>query len=179
MIRCKNLTKQYGGQVVLSDFSYDFSDTGLYLLYGESGSGKTTLINVLSGMLPFEGGTVEINGRTFGGISDPEAAGLDFDYITQDTFFADFLTVSDNLMLICRDAGKIPAVLEQFGLSGKEDQYPQTLSGGEKQRLAMARACLSGKKLLFLDEPTASLDGKNKKAILDLLSELKNDALII
>lgn len=78
MIRCKNLTKQYGGQVVLSDFSYDFSDTGFYLLYGESGSGKTTLINVLSGMLPFDGGTVEINGRTFSGISDPEAAGLDF-----------------------------------------------------------------------------------------------------
>ena len=158
MIRCKNLTKQYGGQVVLSDFSYDFSDTGFYLLYGESGSGKTTLINVLSGMLPFEGGTVEINGRTFSGISDPEAAGLDFDYITQDTFFADFLTVSDNLMLICRDAGKIPAVLEKFGLSGKEDQYPQTLSGGEKQRIAIARAIIHNPKILILDDSTSAVD---------------------
>lgn len=179
MIICKSLNKQYGKQVVLSDFSYRFGDTGLYLLYGESGSGKTTLINILSGLIPFDGGNITVNDREFGSTVNLAEAELDFDYITQDSFFADFLTVSENLSLISEDNNKIAEVLRQFGLSGAADQFPSTLSGGERQRLSIARACLSKKKILFLDEPTASLDEANKIAIFELLNELKKNTLII
>lgn len=179
MIACINLQKQYGHQVVLSDFSYRFGDTGFYLLYGESGSGKTTLINILSGMIPFDGGKIAVNGCEFQSIVNLSDANLDFDYITQDSFFADFLTVSDNLSLIAEDKTKITETLLQFGLSGAADQSPSTLSGGERQRLSIARASLSKKKILFLDEPTASLDEANKTAVFELLSELKRDTLII
>ena len=61
MIVCENVNKQYGKQVVLSDFSCRFENTGFYLLYGESGSGKTTLINILSGLIPFDGEKITVN----------------------------------------------------------------------------------------------------------------------
>lgn len=179
MIVCKNICKQYGRQVVLADFSCRFGDTGFYLLYGESGSGKTTLINILSGMLPFDGGTVSVNAVEHDSQVCLPDAGLDFDYITQDTFFADFLTVSDNLRLISEDGDKIAEALQRFGLMQTADQFPSTLSGGERQRLALARAYLARKKILFLDEPTASLDEENKKAVFALLQALKEDTLII
>lgn len=179
MIVCENVNKQYGKQVVLSDFSCHFEDTGFYLLYGESGSGKTTLINILSGLIPFDGGRITVNDSDFNSIVNLHKAELDFDYITQDSFFADFLTVSENLCLISDDKDKIYEVLLQFVLSGTADQSPSTLSGGERQRLSIARACLSKKRILFLDEPTASLDEANKIAIFELLNELKKDTLII
>lgn len=179
MIVCENLHKQYGQQVVLSDFSCCFADAGFYLLYGESGSGKTTLINILSGMIPFEGGKISVNGQTFTACVDWQDSVLSFDYITQDSFFADFLTVSENLELISDNKEKIAAVLSQFGLSNVAAQSPATLSGGERQRLSIARACLSQKKILFLDEPTASLDEANKTAVFELLNTLKKDILII
>ena len=65
MISCENISKSFPGQSVIENFSYRFSDTGLYLLYGESGSGKTTFLNILAGFLPFEGGSIEWNGQTF------------------------------------------------------------------------------------------------------------------
>lgn len=179
MIVCRDILKQYGRQVVLADFSCEFADTGFYLLYGESGSGKTTFLNILSGMLPFDGGTVTVNGTAFHTLVEPGRGGIDFDYITQDTFFADFLTVFDNLRLISQDDTRIAEVLKRFGLAEAGNQYPATLSGGERQRLAFARACLSGKKVLFLDEPTASLDEENKKAVFELLHRMKQDTLII
>ena len=164
---------------MLSDFSCRFADAGFYLLYGESGSGKTTLINILSGMIPFEGGKISVNGQAFTACVDWQDSALSFDYITQDSFFADFLTVSENLELISDDKEKIAAVLSQFGLSNVAAQSPATLSGGERQRLSIARACLSQKKILFLDEPTASLDEANKTAVFELLNTLKKDILII
>ena len=179
MIVCDHLCKQYGRQLVLSDLSYTFADTGFYLLYGESGSGKTTFLNILAGLLPYDRGSITINGHTFNSVVDHTEARLDFDYITQDPFFVDFLTVTDNARLITEDIKQVEAALARFGLSDTANQYPSTLSGGERQRLAMARAWLSGKKVLFLDEPTASLDEENKKAIFDLLNELKRDTLII
>ena len=179
MIVCENLHKQYGQQVVLSDFSCCFAHAGFYLLYGESGSGKTTLINILSGMIPFEGGKISVNGQAFTACVDWPDESLSFDYITQDSFFADFLTVFENLELISDDKEKIAAVLSQFGLSNVAAQSPATLSGGERQRLSIARACLSQKKILFLDEPTASLDEANKTAVFELLNILKKDILII
>ncbi len=179
MIVCENLNKQYGKQVVLSDFSCRFEDTGFYLLYGESGSGKTTLINILSGLIPFDGGSITVNGREFVSTVNLTEAELDYDYITQDSFFADFLTASENLSLISEDENKIEQILMKFGLSEAAGRSPSTLSGGERQRLSIARACFSQKKILFLDEPTASLDEENKTAIFELLSELKKDTLII
>lgn len=179
MIVCKELTKSYGKQTVLRKLSFDFPDTGLFLLLGESGSGKTSFLNILSGMLPFDGGTVGVDGSEYREQVDAAGLASRIDYITQDSYFVDFLNVTDNLRLVRDEPAAIAALLEQYGLSRTAAQLPPTLSGGEKQRLAILRAILGGKDILLLDEPTAALDGENKRTVLELLSALKDKALIV
>ncbi|MGI6744942.1 MAG: ABC transporter ATP-binding protein [Acutalibacteraceae bacterium] len=179
MIICNNITKLFSDQVVLNSFSFHFNTTGFYLLFGESGSGKTTFLNILGGFLPFDGGSIVIGDNTFTERVENTLIRDDFDYITQDAFFVDFLTVMDNMRLISDNDEKIIKKLNQFGLGGKVNQTPTTLSGGEKQRLAIARALINNKRMLFLDEPTAALDEENKAAVFELLAELKHEILII
>ena len=179
MIICKNICKAFSEQVVIGSFSYEFKDRGFYLLLGESGSGKTTFLNILSGILDFDDGEITWNDKAFTSRVEYSDFKNEFDYITQDTFFADFLSVMDNMRLISDSDDKIREALDKFGLSGKENQMPSTLSGGEKQRLAIARAILGGKKVLFLDEPTASLDEENKTAVFEMLAKISAEVLVI
>lgn len=179
MISCKNVTKLFSEHVVLNSFSYDFAQTGFYLLFGESGSGKTTLLNILSGFLPFDGGHITFGNNRFTSKVENEYVKYDFDYITQDTFFVDFLSVMDNMRLITDSDDEIMQKLEQFGLAEKANRMPTTLSGGEKQRLAIVRSVIRHKKVLFLDEPSAALDENNKHEVFKLLAELKQNILII
>ncbi len=165
--------------MVIENFTYEFSNKGFYLLYGESGSGKTTFLNILSGLLAFEKGNITVDGVAFEHCIEKEFMADKSEYITQDAFFVDFLNVLDNLKLVCDDEAYITKMLERFGLSFKEKSYPTKLSGGEKQRLAIVRSLLSGKKILLLDEPTASLDKENKKKIFEMLSDIKDEVLII
>lgn len=175
MISFKNVTKAYSGQLVLDSVSCDFEDTGFYLLLGESGSGKTTFLNILAGFLPIEGGSITWDEHNF----SEQIEGMDVDYITQDSYFVDFLSVVDNLLLVSENHVQIQETLCRFNLGEKAEQLPTTLSGGERQRLAIIRALLSGKKCLLLDEPTASLDEDNKTAVFELLQKLKSSTLII
>lgn len=178
-LKCENISKAYSVQQVLDSFSYDFNDTGFYVLFGESGSGKTTFLNILSGNINFDKGSVSFDDAVFCGSIDSEVIKNSMDYITQDSFFVDFLTVIDNLRMIIDDDEKILSVLKRFSLEDKINQYPTTLSGGEKQRLAVARSVLYGKSILLLDEPTAALDHENKIAVFELLNTLKEEILII
>lgn len=179
MIECSSLSKAYPNQLVIDDFSYKFQDTGLYLLIGESGSGKTTLLNILAGLIPFERGTVTWNGQAYWEKVDNSNIQESLAYITQDAYFVDFLSVADNLRLIEKDDSRIQSILSRFGLADKINHHPITLSGGEKQRLAIIRALLGNKKVLLLDEPTAALDDLNKQIVFELLANLKNEVLII
>lgn len=179
MINCNKVTKKYQNQIVLDNFTYNFKSTGFYLLFGESGSGKTTFINILSGMTAFDGGNISIDNNEFDEMVSKEIISFKADYITQDTFFIDFLNVFDNLRMVNNDDEYIKKMLVQFNLVSKIEQYPMNLSGGEKQRLSIVRALLSGKKILFLDEPTASLDFDNKIKVFEMLSEIKDRVLII
>lgn len=165
MIKCNNVNKIYNNRYVIKDFTYEFKDNGFYLLFGDSGCGKTTLLNLLAGFVACDSGEIMVEGK--------------IDYITQDTFFVDFLTVMDNLKMVSEDTEKAHYLLNKFGLEKTVEQYPSTLSGGEKQRLAIIRSILQEKKILFLDEPTAALDEENKAAVFELLKEIKQDILII
>nr|MBQ6241582.1 ATP-binding cassette domain-containing protein [Lachnospiraceae bacterium] len=176
MIVCADLTKKYGEETVIDQFTAGFPETGLFLLLGESGSGKTTFLNLLAGFLPFEGGNIRWEETAYTGqVDHPENA--PFDYITQDSFFVDFLTVEDNLKIL--GAENLRPLLERFGLADKADEFPPTLSGGERGRLAIIRALLKRKRVLLLDEPTAALDEENKRMIFETLDSLKEEVLII
>ncbi|MBE6540409.1 MAG: ATP-binding cassette domain-containing protein [Ruminococcaceae bacterium] len=179
MIKCVDLTKTYGNITVLEGFNYTFGDSGFYLLLGESGSGKTTLINLLSGMIPFDSGVITVGKTDFVSRVDPNTFGGGMDYITQDPYFIDYLTVKDNLKVALDDEDKINQVLEKFGLTAQKDLLPTVISGGERQRLSLARALLTRKSVMFLDEPTAALDGENKEKVFECIKELSKTALVI
>ena len=164
MIKCNNVNKIYNNRFIIKDFTYEFKDNGFYLLFGDSGCGKTTLLNLLAGFVACDSGEILVEGK--------------IDYITQDTFFVDFLTVMDNLKMVSEDTEKAHYLLNKFGLEKTAEQYPSTLSGGEKQRLAIIRSVLQEKEILFLDEPTAALDEENKVLVFELLKEIKHDILI-
>ena len=179
MIICDKLSKSYGTLNVLNSFSYTFEDHGFYLLFGESGSGKTTLLNVLSGMIPYEGGTITVGDQTFEGRVDPNCFAGGIDYITQDPFFIDFLSVEENMKVSRDNDESIEEALTRFGLLGQLKLPTTVLSGGERERLALARSFLTEKKVLFLDEPTASLDEENKRSVFGLIKELSRTCLVI
>ena len=179
MIECSHLYKIYGNTCIIYDLSWRFEDSGLYIILGESGSGKTTFLNILYGILPFESGKVIINGTEYSEKTDIERMNEEAEYIDQFPEFVPFLSVRENLMMVCDDNEKIDSILEKFDLKVIAGHYPQTLSGGEKQRLAIIRGLLRGKKIIFLDEPTAALDEENKKGVFDLLSKIKSDTLIL
>ena len=177
VFRCVN--KAYDSVPTLVDCSCSFEDTGFYLLLGESGSGKTTFLNVLSGVIPFDSGEIQVGGKPYcEQVDRKEIAGL-VEYITQDSYFVLFLTVLDNLKLVSTDNALIQQLLIKYGLEHTSNQMASTLSGGERQRLALIRALLARKKILLLDEPTAALDEGNKLAVFSMLSDLKNEVLII
>ena len=176
-ISINNISKKYDQDYVIKDFSYDFLDRGLYILFGKSGSGKTTLLNIISGAISFDSGSINIYDKKYEG-------NVNYDnnliaYITQNTYFINYLTVFDNLKLCNDDVDKIKKYLKGFEVIDKISSYPNELSGGERQRIAIIMALLQNRKIILLDEPTANLDYKNSKKIIDLLQDLKSKCLII
>lgn len=179
MIKCDKISKYYDDICALDAFSYTFKDSGFYLLFGESGCGKTTLLNVLSGMISYDDGTITVGGQPFSGRVDPNCYDGRSDYLTQDPFFIDFLTVWENMKVFADSEEVIEAGLKRFELQEKEKLPVTVLSGGECQRLALARSLISEKRILFLDEPTASLDEENKRKVFESVKRLSESCLVI
>lgn len=175
MIQIDSLSKSYGNVTVFENFSYTFAQTGFYLLFGESGSGKTSLLNLLAGLSSIDSGTITIDGSAYSDIVPPNKQ---VEYMTQDSCFINFLTMEENLTL-SGTAEEIHRFSEMFGLSDRLSVFPLKLSGGEKQRFALIRALLNGRKVLLLDEPTASLDEENARRVFSQLALMKDQVLII
>lgn len=143
MIRFIDISKKYKEKIVFDRFCLTAEKNKITCILGESGSGKTTLLNIAAGLIPYEG-KVEANGR--------------FSYIFQEPRLLPNLTVKGNLSLVNKDSYKIQEMLKQVSLEDKIDSYPSKLSGGEKQRVSIARAFLYGAENLLMDEPFSSLD---------------------
>ena len=168
-----SITKSFGDNTILQDVSLRLEPREIVCLLGVSGGGKTTLFNVLSGLTLPDRGQVFLDGREITG-----KAGH-ISYMLQKDLLMPYRTVLDNiaLPLIIKGAPKKEArrkALEhfaEFGLSGTEKQYPAQLSGGEQQRVSIARALAKNPKILLCDEPTGALDYNTGKTILKLLQD--------
>ena len=166
-------TKSFGDNTILQDVSLRLEPREIVCLLGVSGGGKTTLFNVLSGLTMPDSGQVFLDGREITGKAEH------ISYMLQKDLLMPYRTVLDNiaLPLIIKGAPKKEArrkALEhfaEFGLSGTEKQYPAQLSGGEQQRVSIARALAKNPKLLLCDEPTGALDYNTGKSILKLLQD--------
>ncbi|MDD5769412.1 MAG: ABC transporter ATP-binding protein [Candidatus Gracilibacteria bacterium] len=186
MIQIKNLQKYFlAGEnkiKIFSNLNINILDGEFISLIGPSGSGKSTFLNIISGIDRDFEGELKIEGKNIKNLSDDEITqfrGKNISYIFQNFKLIENLTVGENIDLIVELNNlernfETKEILKIVGLESKKDTYAFNLSGGESQRVAVARAFVGKTKLLLADEPTGSLDQENKKIIMDLIIKLHN-----
>jgi len=168
----------YGDGLVFPDLTIE---AGRHmLLLGASGSGKTTLLHLMAGLLTPDGGTVSFRGRDSRGLSSRERDALrarHFGFIFQKLHLIGHLTALENLLLsfsganLPPDRAKAQALLQELGLADRMHKAARTLSFGEAQRVAVARAVIHAPEVIFADEPTSALDDANAEKTARLLLE--------
>ena len=189
MIQINNLSYAYTDTPVLKNISFEIKENEIVGLLGLSGSGKTTLLKILSGLLQPDKGTYTIESYLAyeKGKRNPILVN-DLGVVFQDYNLFMHMTVLDNLALPYRlryktskDESKRVALelLEQFGLSEHINKYPNECSGGQQQRIAIARALILNPRVLLIDEPTAALDQENTEIVTRLLKELNKKGLTV
>lgn len=168
----RGILKKFNEKVVFEELSFTVDSGSMIAIIGESGSGKTTLLNCLGQLEEVDKGEIFINGekilRKHKRKFFQEQAG----FLFQNFALIDNETVKKNLQLATKDQSKIVAALEKFQVEQLLNQKIFRLSGGEQQRVALARLFLKDPPLIFADEPTASLDQKNKEIVIQTLQEL-------
>ena len=184
-IRFDHVKKVYqAGEVpvtALHDVSFEIEKGEICVIVGESGAGKTTLLNILGGMDSLTEGTIFVGGRdlsSFGKKELTEYRRRDVGFVFQFYNLIPNLTALENIQIaamLTKDALESRHVLEQVGLAGRSGNFPAQLSGGEQQRIAIARALAKKPKLLLCDEPTGALDYQTGKAILKLLQDTSRE----
>ncbi len=183
MIRLENVSKIYNNEVTaLRDASFDIPKGEFVVLVGPSGSGKSTLLRVMNRQERPEKGTVWVAGRNVNEMPDSKVPYLrrNIGNIFQDYKLLTNKTVSENVAFALEVIGKpkhvirqqVPAVLELVGLAGKGERFPHQLSGGEQQRVSIARAFVNRPLILLADEPTGNLDPSTGEGIMRLLDRI-------
>lgn len=181
-VELENITKIYHmGEVEIRavdgiDFSIQKGE--FVVIVGPSGAGKTTVLNILGGMDTASGGRITVDGQDITKYSERQLTGYrrdDIGFVFQFYNLIPNLTALENVEMalqICRNPLDARAVLKEVGLEERMDNFPAQLSGGEQQRVSIARALAKNPKLLLCDEPTGALDYNTGKAILKLLQEM-------
>lgn len=180
-IEVKNLYKKYimGETTIFANngINFEIDRNEFVLIVGPSGAGKSTLLNILGGMDSPTSGIVSIEGKDISKLNDRELTMYrrnDMGFVFQFYNLIPNLTVKENVELatqIVKDALKPEIVLESLGLKDRMDNFPSQLSGGEQQRVSIARALAKKPKLLLCDEPTGALDYKTGKQVLKILKD--------
>ncbi|HEY5928978.1 MAG TPA: ATP-binding cassette domain-containing protein [Burkholderiales bacterium] len=189
IVKAVGLTKQVSTGAatltILEDVSLEIAAGEAVAILGASGSGKTTLLALLAGLDVPSGGTVQINGTDLFGLDEDGRARLRRDqvgFVFQSFQLLPALTALENVMLPLELAGRADARqvaaewLQKAGLAERVTHYPRQLSGGEQQRVAVARAFATQPRLLFADEPTGNLDSATGEEIIALMFELNRAA---
>ena len=185
ILEAKALTKSYrsgdGSLTVLKDVSFAVPAGGSCAIVGPSGRGKTTLLGLCAGLDVPSSGSVQLNGRDLGRLSEDDRARLRSEtvgFVFQNFQLLPTLTAIENVMVPLELRGErqirdiAASLLKKVGLAERLHHYPAQLSGGEQQRVALARAFLNRPKILFADEPTGNLDNETSDTIVDLLFDL-------
>lgn len=188
----KIYTTRFGSNKVqaLSDVSFSVEEGEYVAVMGESGSGKTTLLNIIAALDKPTDGEVCLNGRRFSDIKEAEIAKFrreHLGFVFQEFNLLDNFSIKDNILLPLVLAGKqyhemdkrLTPVARKLGISELLSKYPYEVSGGQKQRAAVARAIITDPQLILADEPTGALDSKSSDELLALFSSINNDGQTI
>lgn len=180
-VEFQNVKKTYGaGQTsinALDGVTFEIEKGEFCVIVGASGAGKTTILNILGGMDTLTSGSAVIDGTDISGLNKKQLTAYrrhDVGFVFQFYNLVQNLTALENVELaaqICRDPLDAATVLKQVGLSERMKNFPAQLSGGEQQRVSIARALAKNPKLLLCDEPTGALDYNTGKAVLKLLQD--------
>ena len=188
----KTYTTRLGSNRVeaLKDVNFTVDRGEFVAIMGESGSGKTTLLNLLAALDQPTGGQVRLNGKNLGALKEKEIAGFrreNLGFVFQDFNLLDTFSVRDNIFLPLVLMGKsydemnskLLPLAAKLGISDLLDRYPYEISGGQKQRTAVARALITNPDILLADEPTGALDSKASEELLNLFGEINRDGQTI
>ena len=179
-ITARNLTKKFGDVTAVAGVDLQVPRGQIYGFLGPNGSGKTTMIRILCGLLTPSGGDVRVLGLEIP--AQAELLRRRIGYMTQKFSLYDDLTVQENMRFMAsayglsrKDAGaRITELLERYSLTGMRDRFARAMSGGQRQRLALAVATLHSPTLLFLDEPTSAVDPENRRDFWEKLFDLSD-----
>ncbi|HEP1464163.1 ATP-binding cassette domain-containing protein [Streptococcus pyogenes] len=176
-----NVTKKFSSKKIFKDLNLTFEAGKSYALIGGSGSGKSTLLNIIGRLEKIDNGKVLVDEQDIWKIKERTFFKNIIGYVFQNYSLIENKTVYDNLKLINKDKKKISAVLEKVGLSSDYlNQKIYELSGGQAQRVAIARMLMKPRKIILADEPTGALDGEIGKEIINLLlSETAENKYVI
>ncbi len=184
LLTIQNIVKRYPGadpdRPVLNGVSLALDQGETLALTGESGCGKSTLLHLAAALDGFDSGEIHLDGQALSGLDDAARAGLRRDKVAlvfQQFNLIPSLTVAQNLAFHARLAGRADAdhiafLTERLGLSDHAHRYPEHLSGGQMQRVAIGRALAMRPRLLLADEPTGNLDERTGDLVFDLMLEL-------
>lgn len=196
LLEVKNLKKIYttrfGGNTVqaLSNVSFSVEKGEYVAIMGESGSGKTTLLNIIAALDKPTGGDVLLNGKSIVAIKEKEISAFrrnNLGFIFQDYNLLDTFSIQDNIFLPLVLSGmpykemkeRISPISKRLGISDILEKYPYEVSGGEKQRTAVARALITRPQIILADEPTGALDSHATESLLRLFSEINREGQTI
>lgn len=189
MLSVQNLQKSYQvGKTtyeVLKGVSLDVNEGEFVAVMGPSGSGKTTLLNCISCYIPADGGSITLGGEALAALSEDALARVrnqKLGFVFQDFLLLDGLSVRDNILLPRVIAGQTGGEMESdadrlcdvFGISPIQNKYPAEISGGEKQRTAVARALINHPLVILADEPTGNLDSKSSRAVIESFEQARS-----
>lgn len=183
IIRLENINKSYGSKKILENINIDIEKGEMVAIVGASGKGKSTILNIIGLLEAPDSGSLRIDGDVSIKLNSGESAKIlrnKISYLFQNFALIDEETVLNNLLIALKyvklnkvlKIEKISETLKEVGLAGYEKRKIYELSGGEQQRIAIARVMLKPSKIILADEPTGSLDEENREIIVGLLKKI-------
>ncbi|MFT4416681.1 ATP-binding cassette domain-containing protein [Fredinandcohnia humi] len=183
MITIKNVSKAFEDKVLFSNLNLNIEDGEFVIFSGPSGCGKTTLLNMVGAIEKIDSGEIQVDGIDISKRKNQlQYFRKKVGFLFQNFALVDNKTVRENLRLVRKDSKTnitMEKALESVGLIDKIDKKVYTLSGGEQQRVALARLMLKKSDVILADEPTGSLDKNNAKIVLNILKELNEQGKTI
>ncbi len=184
-INVKNLNKTYDGKtMILENFSYTFESGKFYAIMGRSGAGKSTLLNIIGTIDSATDGEVLVMGKNVTGLKEKEKAELrmkNIGFVFQGFYLNPYLNGEENVIVPMRINREIPStdrkqiaekLMADFGVENLKSSLPSQMSGGEQQRVCIARALANNPDIILADEPTGNLDEENEKIVFSYLKKL-------
>lgn len=184
IIELINVEKKYKDKVVLKDVNYSFYESKLYVIKGKSGAGKTTLMRIIGLTNKLTSGEILIDGYKASGLKDSVKSDIrnkTIGFVFQNYYLHPYLNAIDNVKLPLYagdnnfDEEKVINLFSKLGINSLCKSFPKEMSGGECQRVSIARALINDPKIILCDEPTGSLDEENANEVIKILEEQRNN----